>query len=157
MIYNDVYCALPSDITRRIRQNIASSNDLNDGKDSFYVSSGNKKIEIRISNHCTHLWTWHERHNGKFDDITRISIVFEDNDTFEERNLVLRKPRKTPLKVMEFVYRISNPNDFTATDVTLVIKEIKRCIKSGSMFIDPTDKMTYSKLGNYILFGTEVF
>ena len=142
-IFNPTY-ALPYDIVRRIRQAFAHSDDVNDGKDSFYIEIGGKKCEIRVSNHCTYLWTWHERRNGKFDDITRISIVFEDTDTYSDDNLVLRMPRPTPLRVYEFVYRITNPNEFTAQDVTMVIKAIKKAIKSGA-FQDPTGKMSYSK------------
>lgn len=52
--------------------------------------------------------------------------------------------RPTPLRVDEFVYRITNPNEFTAQDVTMVIKAIKKAIRSGA-FQDPTGKMTYSK------------
>lgn len=137
--------ALPYDITKRIRQNFASSDDANDGKDSFYIQIGGKKCEIRISNHCTHLWTWHERHNGKFDDITRLSIVFEDKDTYTANNLLLKKPRKTPLRVYEFVYRINDPNEFTAEDVKLVIQAIKSTIKKGVMYCDTTNKMLYYK------------
>ena len=137
--------ALPYDITKRIRQHFASSDDVNDGKDSFYIQIGGKKCEIRVSNHCTHLWTWHERRNGKFDDITRISIVFEDKDTYTDGNLLLKKPRKTPLRVMEFVYRITDPNEFTTEDVNLVIQSIKKTIKKSQMYKDPTSKMLYFK------------
>ena len=140
-------CALPYDIVRRIRQVFVNSDDVNDGKDSFYISLGMvgaRKCEIRVSNHCTHLWTWHERRNGKFDDITRISIVFEETDTYSDGNLELRKPRPTPLRVEEFVYRISKPDEFTTQDVTMVIKAIKNAIRSGT-FQDPTGKMSYSK------------
>lgn len=142
---NYIYNSLPYDITRRIRQNVVSQDDANDTKDSFYVIQGNRKIEIRVSNHCTHLWTWHEHKNGKFDDVTRISIVFEDKDTYNDINLVLKKYRDTPLKVMEFVYRIENPQTFTSQDVKLVINQIKKCIKNGEMFADPTGKLTYFK------------
>lgn len=79
--------ALPYDIIRRIRQSIPSSDDTNDGKDSFYIYSKGNKCEIRISNHCTHLWTWHERKYGNHDDVMRISIVFEQSNTFDHKNL----------------------------------------------------------------------
>ena len=137
--------ALPYDITKRIRQHFASSDDINDGKDSFYIQIGGKKCEIRVSNHCTHLWTWHERRNGKFDDITRISIVFEDRDTYADVNLLLKKPRKAPLRVMEFVYRITDPNEFTTEDVNLVMQAIKLSIKRSQMYKDPTNKILYFK------------
>ena len=136
---------LPYDITRRIRHNFASSDDINDGKDSFYIQIGEKKFETRVSNHCTHLWTWHERQNGEFDDITRISIVFEDNDTYADTNLLLEKPRKTPLRVMEFVYRITDQNEFTTEDVNLVLQAIKHTLKGSQMYTDHTNKMLYSK------------
>ena len=98
------YNALPHDIIGRIRQHItASTDDDNDGADSLYVTNKGKKYIIRVSNHCTHLWTWHERKEGRFDDITRISIVFEDHDTYSDKNLILKYPRQTPLRVMEFV------------------------------------------------------
>lgn len=142
----EIYNALPYDITKRIRQNIVSEDDINDGKDSFYIYKPNGKVEIRISNHCTHLWTWHERRNGKFDDITRISIVFEESDTYSDANLVLRRHRNTPLMVQEFVYRIGDPQAFTPSDVKLVINEIQQCIKKGKMYEDPTGKLEYSEM-----------
>ena len=137
--------ALPYDITKRIRHSFETSIDTNDGKDSFYIKNSGKKLEIRVSNHCTHLWTWHEHKNGKFDDITRVSIVFEEKDTYDDKNLVLKKTRRTPLRVMEFVYRITDPNVFTPTDVTKVITAISKCLKKGCMFVDPTNKITYCK------------
>lgn len=143
MVTKWIINSLPYDITKRIRQHFASSDDINDGKDSFYIQIGGKKVEIRVSNHCTHLWTWHERKNGKFDNITRISIVFEDKDTYEDTNLLLRKPRNTPIRVMEFVYRITEPNEFTPEDVKLVIQAIKQTIKRSQMYKDPTGKMLY--------------
>ena len=140
------YNALPHDIIERIRQHItASTDDENDGADSLYVTSKGKKIIIRVSNHCTHLWTWHERREGKFDDITRISIVFEDHDTYSDENLILKYPRRTPLRVMEYVYRIENTNEFSPQDVKMVIKSILRCKDKGIMFQDPTGKLTYFK------------
>ena len=143
MVTQWIINSLPYDITKRIRQHFASSDDINDGKDSFYIQIGGKKVEIRVSNHCTHLWTWHERKNGKFDDITRISIVFEDKDTYEDTNLLLSKPRNTPFRIMEFVYRITEPNEFTPEDVKLVIQAIKQTIKRSQMYKDPTGKMLY--------------
>lgn len=53
MVSKWIIDSLPYDITKRIRQHFASSDDENDGKDSFYIQIGGKKIEIRISNHCT--------------------------------------------------------------------------------------------------------
>lgn len=145
MLKYDIVNALPYDIIRRIRQTFPSSDDSNDGKDSTYLYSKGNKCEIRISNHCTHLWTWHERKFGNNDDITRISIVFEQSDTFENKNLILRRHRKTPLRVMEFVYRISDPQSFTSKDVKIVIDTIKHCLKNQTIFKDVTGKLTYVK------------
>lgn len=140
----EIYSALPYDIVKRIRQNMVSQDDVMDGKDSSYASTPNGKIEIRFSNHCTHLWTWHERKYGNYDDITRISIVFEENDTYSDENLVLKRPRKTKLKVMEYVYRIANPQEFTKDDVKLVINSINMALRNGRDE-DYTGKLTYKK------------
>ena len=137
--------ALPYDIVRRVRQKFVTNDDVNDGDDSVYIDTNGKKYEIRVSNHCTHLWTWHQRKYGDSDDITRISIVFEDKDTFTNRNLVLKKPRKTKLHVMEFVYRITDPNSFTPQDVKTVMNTINRCLKRQEMYEDETGKLTYAK------------
>ena len=96
-----------------------------------------------MSNHCTNLWTWHERKNGDYNDITRVSIVFEESNTFEKKNLILRHNRKTPLRVMEFVYRISDPQSFTSDDVKKIIDSINRCIKYQVEYEDTTGKLSY--------------
>jgi hypothetical protein len=121
--------ALPYDIIRKIRQSIPSSDDINDGKDSFYIYSNGNKCEIRISNHCTNLWTWHERKYGNHDDVMRISIVFEQSNTFDHKNLILRNYRNTPLRVIEFVYQIYDSQSFTSDDVKDVINSIKYWVK----------------------------
>ena len=136
---------LPYDIVRRVRQNFVTSDDVNDGRDSVYIDTNGKKYEIRVSNNCTHLWTWHERKYGNTDDITRISIVFEEKDTFEKKNLILRHHRHTPLHVMEFVYCISDPQSFTSEDVSKIINTIKLCLKHNEMYKDATGKLTYYK------------
>ena len=91
------------------------------------------------------MWTWHERKYGNTDDITRISIVFEEKDTFEKKNLILRHHRHTPLHVMEFVYCISDPQSFTREDVSKIINTIKMCLKNNEMYKDTTGKLTYYK------------
>lgn len=143
MFKDNIVNALPYDVIRQIRHKFISSDDINDGKDSSYIDPRGKKYEIRVSNHCTNLWTWHERKNGDDNDITRISIVFEESNTFEKKNLILRHNRKTPLRVMEFVYRISDPQSFTSDDVKKIIDSINLCIKHQAEYEDTTGKLSY--------------
>lgn len=137
--------ALPYDITKRIRQHLASCDDSNDGKDSFYIQNKREKIEIRVSNHCTHLWTWHQRKSGKSDGVLRISIVFESEDTYNNENLILKNTRTTPLRVLEYVYRCNNPQYLTNKDVSAIIKSINSSLKTGQQYTDITGKLMYIK------------
>jgi hypothetical protein len=136
--------ALPSDITLRIRQNLIVETDPYDGKDSFYINFDN--TIVRVSNHCTYLWTWDARyrnHNNK----NYVSIVFEDTNTFSGDNLLLKRRRKNPLIVDEYVYKITDANSFNSMDVKKVIRSIKNMDKGyNTQYIDETGKLT----GHYI-------
>ncbi len=70
-----------------------------------------------------------------------ISIVFEDDeDTFDKTDsLVLKRFRKKPVKVKEYVYRLKgNPQFITPQDERLIIKGIKQV--QGGKYIDLTNK-----------------
>lgn len=114
------------------------------GVDTFYICSKDGKCEIRVSNHCANLSIWHGRENGN-DDIERYSIVFEESDTFQYKNLILNRDRKSPFKIKEFVYQVSMSRVFTKEDVKIIINEIERCLNGQSKYKDMTNKLTYYK------------
>lgn len=94
----------------------------NKEKDSYYTMIGGTLV--RVSNHCTRLYVWDNflEKNQKCKGMPIISIVFEDNeDTFiEEDCLVLKRYRKKPIKVKEYVYRLQgNPQFIDKNDEKL--------------------------------------
>lgn len=109
-------------------------------KDSYYTLINNTLL--RVSNHCTRLYVWDnylETH-PKYKGLPIVSIVFEDDvETFnEDECLTLKRFRKRPIKVKEYVYRMEgNPQFITKKDESLIIQTIKSV--SGE-YVDKTNK-----------------
>ena len=109
-------------------------------RDSYYTTINNTLV--RVSNHCTRLYVWDNflEENPKCKGMSIVSIVFEDEeDTFiEEECLVLKRNRKKPVKVKEYVYRLQgNPHFIEKNDEKLIIQSIKNI---SGQYIDKTGK-----------------
>lgn len=103
---------------------------------------------VRVSNHCTYMSIWdkilEQKPNLKGKKI--ISIVFEDRgDTFSDECLVLKRYRRNPIVVHEYVFPIHGDGQYINTkDVKNIIADIKN-INETELYIDSTDKSTYFK------------
>ena len=110
-------------------------------KDSYYGEIGGTLI--RISNHCTRLRVWDDmlEKNPKWKGKPIISIVFEDNvSTYDADDcLFLKRYRKNPIKVTEYVYNLNdNPRFIDSEDIYTIINSI-RSIHNGN-YTDNTGK-----------------
>lgn len=117
----------------------------NDKDDSFYrtyLTKGAKPIQVRISNHGTHLWTWDKNGeyipsyainicvvlspNGEVDSNTVVDMNVYDN----ARNIV---GQKKDYEVIQYVYNCTNLN---AEEVHKINETIIN-IPTTRNFIDP--------------------
>ena len=89
-----------------------------EGNSSQYLDLG--ILTYRISNHCTHLWTW-EYNYGRSKPLSMISLVFEDKPT--QSQPILKYPIKQPFSVSEWVY---HAQDLTLSDVDAIANEINQ-------------------------------
>lgn len=110
-------------------------------KDSYYTEIGDTLI--RVSNHCTRLRVWDDmlEKNPKWKGKPIISIVFEDGtSTYDPIDcLVLKRFRKRPINVLEFVYNLNgNPRFITSTDIKTIISSMKKI--NGGKYVDKTGK-----------------
>jgi len=113
-------------------------------KDSYYTVLGNTLV--RVSNHCTWLHIWDDilEKNPKWKGMRIISIVFEDqNDTFNNNCLVLKRERRKPIRVEEYVYQLNgNAHYLSKDEIKAIINSIK-LIERNNSFSDPTGKAIY--------------
>ena len=111
----------------------------NKEKNSYYTVIGGTLV--RVSNHCTWLYVWDNflEQNPKCKGMPIVSIVFEDNGTtFAEDCLVLKRNRRKPIKVMEYVYSLNgDANYLSKQDEKGIIDNIRRI--NGS-YVDSTNK-----------------
>jgi hypothetical protein len=131
--------AFSREIIKKILQNVRFRVPKNE-RDSYYTTINNTLV--RVSNHCTRLYVWDNflEENPKCKGMPIVSIVFEDEeDTFiEEECLVLKRNRKKPVKVKEYVYRLQgNPHFIEKNDEKLIIQSIKNI---SGQYIDKTGK-----------------
>ena len=133
--------AYAREIILMILQYIRFRIPMNQEKNSYYTEIGSTLV--RISNHCTRLRVWDDmlEKNPKWKGKPIISIVFEDNNsTYDPIDcLVLKRFRKKPIKVHEFVYRLNGDSHFLDTnDIQTIISSMRK-IKDGK-YIDKTRK-----------------
>ena len=99
-----------------------------------------------MSDHCTWMYVWDNflENNPKLKGKPIVSIVFEDTgDTFTEECLLLKRFRRNPIKVNEFVYPLhGNTQYLSKQDVQSIIKGLKGLLNSIE-FVDPTEKGKY--------------
>ena len=131
--------AFSREIIKKILQNVRFRVPKNE-RDSYYTTINNTLVHV--SNHCTRLYVWDNflEENPKCKGMPIVSIVFEDEeDTFiEEECLVLKRNRKKPVKVKEYVYRLQgNPHFIEKNDEKLIIQSIKNI---SGQYIDKTGK-----------------
>lgn len=118
-------------------------------KDSYYGVLGNTLV--RISNHCTwlNLWDGFLEKNPKYKGWPIVSIVFEDNqNTFQNTCLTLKRFRNTPIKVTEYVYRLQgNGQIITPNDRKSIANSIKNILNGN--YVDTTGKcMRFRRVSN---------
>jgi len=141
--------ATSREIFQQIKQEIRFQRDENESnteKESHYTEIGNTLL--RISNHCTWLYVWDNflECNPKKKGHPIVSIVFEDKgNTFSHDNLVLKRYRRRPIKVMEYVYPIHGQDRWIQKeDIDKIIKSIKQI--SGYEYKDTTGKCNEPEL-----------
>lgn len=116
----------------------------NNEKDSHYTTIGDTLV--RISDHCTWMYVWdnfleqNPKHKGK----PIVSIVFENSgDTFSEECLILKRFRRNPIKVNEFVFPLhGNAQYLSKQDVQTIINGLKG-LQNSTSFIDQTGKSNH--------------
>lgn len=108
------------------------------GKSLYYTSD--MGVVTRVPNHRAYHRTFQERAN-RFGLPSRInSVVFEDEPTVG--NSVLKRPRKKPFTIHEYVYPLWKEG--CQLEKWEVDKIIKAIIASGNgTFVDPTGKSEY--------------
>ena len=126
------------DIIKQILSKVPFQAD-NKENNSYYTVIGGTLV--RVSNHCTwlHVWDNFLEQNPKCEGMPFVSIVFEDNGTtFAEDCLVLKRNRRKPIKVMEYVYSLNGDAHYLSKqDEKGIIDNIRRI--NGS-YVDPTSK-----------------
>lgn len=112
--------------------------EIPNGKSLYYTSD--MGVVTRVPNHRAHHRTFQERAN-RFGLPSRInSVVFEDKPTVG--NSVLKRPRKKPFTIHEYVYPLWKEG--YQLEKWEVDKIIKALIASGNgTFVDPTGKSEY--------------
>lgn len=113
-------------------------------KYSYYTQINN--TFLRVSNHCTRLYVWDNylEQNPKYKGLPIVSVVFEDNEnTYNEIEcLTLKRYRKKPIVVNEYVYKLSNnPQFITKNEEMIIINSLKQ-IQNGN-YNDATNKSQY--------------
>lgn len=96
-----------------------------------YTIQGYKPIQIRISNHGTHLWTWLDRRYAPSSSIN-ICIVFAENGSTQS-DCKIKKILKRGFEVIQYVY---NCNILDLNDISLINGAIQNICKNGT-YIDP--------------------
>ena len=117
---------------------IENDKEVVDGKSLYYTSD--MGVVIRVPNHRAYHSTFQDRAT-KFGLPSRIlSIVFEDTPTIG--NSVLKRPRKKPFTIHEYVYPLwKEGHSLEKWEVDKIVRAI---IASGNgLFNDPTDKAEY--------------
>lgn len=119
----------------------------NNREDSYYRTynlQNSKPIQVRISNHGTHLWTWVDRDYNPTHAIN-ICIVFSENGNHNsnvvvDMNIKQNKQGKTvvvgerqPFEVMQYVYDCQS---LDINDVALINATIQNTPQNG-IFKDP--------------------
>lgn len=113
-------------------------------KDSHYAYVGNSIV--RISNHCTWMYIWDEilEQNPKDKGKPIISLVFEDEgSTFDERCLLLKRFRRSPIKVQEFVFPIHGNGQYISSEDIKYIIESLFAVQQGGIYKDRTSKCEF--------------
>lgn len=112
--------------------------EIPDGRSLYYTSD--MGVITRVPNHRAHHRTFQERAN-RFGLPSRInSVVFEDEPTVG--NSVLKRPRKKPFTIHEYVYPLWKGG--YQLEKWEVDKIIKALIATGiRTFVDPTGKSEY--------------
>lgn len=133
--------AFAREIIKKILENVRFRVSNTEEKESYYTQIGNTLL--RISNHCTRLYVWDDilEKNPKWKGLPIVSIVFEDkDDTFNEIDcLTLKRYRRRPIKVNEYVYRLQgNGQWITKQDEQLIIRSIKGIC--NGQYVDITNK-----------------
>ena len=135
------YMAFSREIIKKVLQYVQFRVPATEEKDSYYTQIGDTLV--RLSNHCTRLYVWDDilEKNPKWKGLPIVSIVFEDTEvTFNEVEcLTLKRFRKKPIKVNEYVYNLQgNPQFLTPKYEKLIIQSIKN-INEGQ-YKDTTNK-----------------
>lgn len=135
------YMAFSREIIKKVLQYVQFRVPATEEKDSYYTQIGDTLV--RLSNHCTRLYVWDDilEKNPKWKGLPIVSIVFEDTEvTFNEVEcLTLKRFRKKPIKVNEYVYNLQgNPQFLTPQYEKLIIQSIKD-INEGQ-YKDTTNK-----------------
>ena len=126
----------------RIRRQMIVATDPNDNNNTFYIIHDD--LTVRVSDHCSNLWMWDSRYKDR-EERKYVSIVFEESDTYSDDNLVLYRGRNEPLVVEEYVYRISEGEQFSDEDIQKIVQAIKDMNYGDGEYVDSTGKMTYHK------------
>ena len=132
-----------------ILQHVVGFRIYEEEKDSYYGVLGNTLV--RISNHCTWLYLWDGflEKNPKYKGWPIVIIVFEDNqNTFQNTCLTLKRFRNTPIKVTEYVYRLQgNGQLITPNDRKSIANSIKNILNGD--YVDTTGKcMRFKRVSN---------
>jgi hypothetical protein len=141
------YMAFSREIIKKVLQYVQFRVPATEEKDSYYTQIGDTLV--RLSNHCTRLYVWDDilEKNPKWKGLPIVSIVFEDTEvTFNEVEcLKLKRFRKKPIKVNEYVYNLQgNPQFLTPQYEKLIIQSIKN-INEGQ-YKDTTNKCSPSQV-----------
>ena len=137
--------AFAREIFQQIKRHIRFQ-QANKESDSHYTILGNTLV--RISNHCTYMYVWDNyfKQNPKDEGMKILSIVFEDkSDTFHPNCCVLKRWRKKPIVIDEYVYPLhGNPQFLSKQDVKSIISALQNTMTSN-IFKEPTGKANYNK------------
>lgn len=98
-----------------------------------YTFESGRYIQIRISNHGTHLWTWLDRDYDPSNAFANISIVFSKNGNCNSNVVVDVGDKKRSYSVTQYVYNCKKLND---NDILQINRQIANIVKKQK-YIDP--------------------
>lgn len=106
-----------------------------------YTTQGSKPIQVRVSNHGTHLWTWYDRNYNPSASINICIVLSQNGENNTNTSVDMRIKdeqgkvigERKPFEVTQYVYNCQELNN---NDAALINQAVLNIWRNGS-FTDP--------------------
>jgi hypothetical protein len=122
----------------------------NSHDDSFYrtyIVEGGQFLQLRVSNHGTHLWTWLEKDYDPSVALANISIVFTQDGRWESNTAVDMGDKKRSYSIIQYIYNCSVLDD---NDILRINNRIQDIVTNRG-YLDPLSDNETKKAQVYTL------